>query len=87
MSRLSYRLAKALSNSRRTKWRPSTREEVLAKLLVKRAAAHRAGLKELEESLRQQIKWALPMRKGGEAGGDAVENGDEPSQNAVDDRL
>ena len=73
MSRLSYRLAKALSGSRRVKWRPTTREEVLAKLLVKRAAAHRAGLTELEESLRQQIKWALPIRKGDDDGGGGEE--------------
>jgi hypothetical protein len=87
MSRLSYRLSKALSDSRRTKWRPSTREEVLAKLLVKRAAAHRAGLKELEASLRQQIRWALPMRKGGEAEVGGLEEEDEPAQDAFDDRL
>ena len=62
MSRLSYRLSKAVARGR-SGWRPSTREEVLARLLVKRAAAHRAGLHELEARLRDQIAWSLPMRK------------------------
>lgn len=87
MSRMSYRLAKALSEGRSLKWRPSTREEVLARLLVKRAEARRAGLTELEESLRQQIKWALPMRRGGKRGGESLDGGDEPAEDPLDDRL
>lgn len=61
---LSFRLAKAVAAGRRTRWRPLTREQVLAKLLVKRAAAAQAGLIELELSLRDQISWALPIRNG-----------------------
>ena len=64
MSRLSYRLAKAVSDGREGRGRPSSREEVLSRLLVKRAVAHRAGLRDLEASLRGQIAWALPVRKG-----------------------
>ena len=86
MSRMSYHLAKALSGSRSVKWRPATREEVLAKLLVKRAAAHRAGLTELEESLRQQIKWALPIRRGDKPGEGGVDDGDD-GEAPLDDRL
>lgn len=81
MSKLSYRLAKALSDGRAARGRPGSREEVLARLLIKRATAHRAGLRELEAALRGQIAWALPVQKGGEvakAPSDAT---------ALDDRL
>lgn len=64
MSRLSYRLAKAAAAGRRLDWRPASREQVLARLLVKRAAAHQAGLDDLETALREQIAWSLPMRRG-----------------------
>jgi hypothetical protein len=64
MSNLSFRLHKAVSSGRRFHWRPESREEVLARLLVKRADAQRAGLDELEATLRQQIRWSLPMRRG-----------------------
>ena len=67
MSRLSYRLAKAVSDGREARGRPVSREEVLSRLLVKRAVAHRAGLKDLEAALRGQITWSLPVRKGEEA--------------------
>jgi hypothetical protein len=63
MPRLSYRLTKALSDGRKLRWRPQTREQILARLLVKRAEARQAGLDILERSLRQQIRWSLPMRK------------------------
>lgn len=66
MADMSFRLAKAVAAGRRTRWRPMTREEVLARLLVKRAAAHRAGLGKLESKLRDQISWALPIRRGEE---------------------
>jgi acyl-CoA hydrolase len=62
MSRLSSRLFKALSDGRSLKWRPASREQVLARLLVKRAEAQQAGLSDLEASLRRQIAWSLPMR-------------------------
>jgi len=64
MSRLSYRLAKAVSDGRAARGKPASREEVLSRLLVKRATAHRAGLRELEAALRDQIAWALPVRNG-----------------------
>lgn len=64
MANLSFGLAKAIAAGRRMRWRPVNREQVLARLLVKRAAAHRAGLDELEGSLREQISWSLPIRNG-----------------------
>ena len=67
MSRMSYRLAKAVSDGREARGRPLSREEVLSRLLVKRAVAHRAGLMDLEAALRGQITWALPVHKGDEA--------------------
>jgi hypothetical protein len=81
MSRLSFTLSKALASGRRAKGRPGSREEVLARLLMKRAAAKRAGLKKLEAQLREQIVWALPVHKPAD---DATERGDE---DIVDDRL
>ncbi len=81
MSSLSFRLAKALSDGRAARGRPGSREEVLARLLMKRATAHRAGLRDLEAALRGQIAWALPVRKGEE---DASPPLDAP---ALDDRL
>ena len=69
MSRLSIDLARAVASSRRSSWKPASREEVLARLLVKRAEAKQAGLFGLEESLREQITWSLPMRA---AGNDAI---------------
>jgi hypothetical protein len=81
MSRLSFTLSKALAGGRRAKGRPGSREEVLARLLMKRAAAKQAGLKDLEAQLRDQIVWSLPVRKPED---DAIEALDE---DAVDDRL
>lgn len=63
MSNLSFRLHKAVSSGRSIQWRPENREQVLARLLVKRAEAQRAGLDELEATLREQIRWSLPMRR------------------------
>nr|WP_295373865.1 hypothetical protein [uncultured Sphingosinicella sp.] len=83
MSSLSFRLAKALSDSRKIKWRPHNREQVLARLLVKRAEARQAGLTELETQLRQQIRWSLPMHHPDEAATDA---NDDDAQ-AVHDRI
>ncbi len=64
VSNLSFRLHKAISSGRKVRWRPESREEVLARLLKKRADAQQAGLDELEATLRQQIRWSLPMRSG-----------------------
>lgn len=75
MSRLSYHLSRAAASGRSHR-HPVSREQILARLLLKRAAAYRAGLRELEAKLRDQIAWSLPMRRGdgaatptGEGGG------------------
>ncbi len=60
MSRLSFQLAKALTDGRGP--RRLTRENILAALLRKRAEAQRAGYEREEAQLRQQILWALPIR-------------------------
>jgi uncharacterized protein (DUF2252 family) len=70
MTSLSSRFAKALSEGRKLRWRPETREQILARLLVKRAEAQQAGLDKLETSLRQQIRWSLPMHRVEEPGQD-----------------
>ena len=64
MSGFSHRLARAISGGRVAQGHPQTREEVLVRLLRKRAAAHCAGLTDLEASLRRQIAWSLPVRRG-----------------------
>ncbi|ODU21569.1 MAG: hypothetical protein ABS87_05540 [Sphingomonas sp. SCN 67-18] len=61
MSDLGFRLSQALSAGRVDRWKPDTRAEVLFRLLLKRAAAQRAGLVEQEAALRDQIRWSLPM--------------------------
>ena len=61
MSDLGFRLSQALSAGRVDRWKPDSRQEVLVRLLRKRAAAHRAGLIEQEAALRDQIRWSLPM--------------------------
>ena len=81
MSRLSFTLSKALAGGRRAGGRPGSREEVLARLLMKRAAAKRAGLKELEAQLREQIVWALPVHNPEDL---AIDPSDE---DAFDDRI
>jgi hypothetical protein len=81
--RLAARLAKALTDSRSLRWKPDSREQVLARLLVKRAEAKAAGLTKLEANLRQQIRWALPMHRLEDP---ATEPVDEPAA-AIHDRL
>lgn len=83
MSNLSHRLFRAVSGGRRLRWRPSNREQVLARLLVKRAEAKQAGLDDLEASLRDQIAWSLPMRRGED---DAM-TPDDDEASPLDDRL
>lgn len=78
MTSLSYRLAKALATGRSIRWRPVNREEVLARLLVKRAEAHQAGLGDLEARLRQQISWSLPIYRPGEEQGADISAVDAP---------
>ena len=74
MSWLSYKLSSALAKGRQS--RRLTREQILVDLLNKRAAARRAGLRDLERSLREQIRWALPLRR--EAGTDQTRELSEP---------
>jgi hypothetical protein len=77
---LSSRLSQALTSGRRIRWRPESREQILARLLVKRAEAQQAGLHDLEMALRKQIAWSLPVRRG------EVE-GESPDASALDHRL
>jgi hypothetical protein len=79
MTWLSYKLSTALSKGRRP--RQMTREQILVDLLNKRAAARRAGLSDLERKLREQIRWALPLRHGpeDESGPTGPEGGAEPN--------
>jgi len=67
MTWLSYKLSTALAKGRQP--RSVTREQILVDLLNKRAAAKRAGLADLERKLREQIRWALPLRRAWEDGG------------------
>jgi hypothetical protein len=61
VSRLSHTLARGVEARRTTSSHRRSREAVLSSLLAKRAAAHRAGLHQLEKQLRSQILWGLPM--------------------------
>jgi hypothetical protein len=61
MSKMSFHFAQALSAGRSRRPEPLTRESILAGLLQKRAAAARAGLRDLEDQLRSQIRWSLPV--------------------------
>jgi hypothetical protein len=61
MSKMSFHFAQALNAGRTRRAAPLTRESILAGLLQKRAAAARAGLSDLEDQLRSQIRWSLPV--------------------------
>lgn len=78
---LSSRLSQALASGRRIRWRPESREQILARLLVKRAEAEQAGLHDLEAALRKQIAWSLPVRRDGEVEGESSD------ASALDHRL
>jgi hypothetical protein len=67
MAPLSFMLSRALSGGRAGKGAPRSRAEILAALLRKRAEAHRQGLSEQEQRLREQIRWALPIHDPAEA--------------------
>ncbi len=60
MADLSFLLSRAVASGRAGA--PRNRETILAALLRKRAEAHRHGLEEQERRLREQIRWALPIR-------------------------
>lgn len=53
---------------------PSSRAQLLATLLRKRAAAHNAGAEELEAMLRDQIRWSLPVAENEPEDGRATLN-------------
>lgn len=61
MTMLSAQLSHLLAKGRAVR-PPDTRDTLLATLLRKRAAAHQTGADELEALLRDQIRWALPVR-------------------------
>jgi len=63
MADLSFKLSRALANGRAGKGAPKNRAEVLVALLRKRAEAHRQGLRDHEQKLREQIVWALPIEE------------------------
>ena len=63
MTDLSFTLARAVARGRRDRGVPKSREQILLGLLNKRAEAHRHGLREQERMLREQIRWALPVKE------------------------
>jgi hypothetical protein len=64
MTMLSVQFARTLQRGRAEPAPPPTRAGLLLTLLKKRAAAHNIGAEDLEAMLRDQIRWALPMRRG-----------------------
>jgi hypothetical protein len=77
-------LSSLISSGRARKGVPATRNEVLASLLRKRAAAWRSGLTELESRLRNQILWSLPVENpedrapANDPHGEDAEDGESP---------
>lgn len=65
MADLSFMLSRAVASGRAE--RPRNRESILAALLRKRAEAHRHGLDDQERRLREQLRWALPIRAAEQA--------------------
>ena len=61
MTDLSFQLSRALNKGRADRGVPKNRETILVGLLNKRAEAHRQGLVDQEQLLREQIRWALPV--------------------------
>ncbi len=60
MSLLQLRLSRAVERGRAEPAPPPTRQQVLYRLLTKRAVACRMGATELEAQLRDQILWSMP---------------------------
>lgn len=63
MTALSVKFSQALARGRRGPRVADSRESLLAALLRKRATAHRIGADDLEALLRDQIRWALPIKQ------------------------
>jgi hypothetical protein len=66
MTDLSFLLSRAVARGRANRGVPKSRQNILLGLLNKRAEAHRQGLHDQEQLLREQIRWALPMNEPGE---------------------
>jgi hypothetical protein len=66
MSDLSFMLSRAVARGRAEKGVPRSRAQILVSLLRKRAEAHRRGLLDHEQKLRDQITWSLPIQDGEE---------------------
>ncbi|HYN46441.1 MAG TPA: hypothetical protein VES64_07095 [Allosphingosinicella sp.] len=64
MAKLSFMLSRALARGRADKGVPTSRAAILVALLRKRAEAHRLGLSDHEQRLRDQITWSLPIQDG-----------------------
>lgn len=64
MAHLSFMLSRALARGRADKGVPRSRAAILLALLRKRAEAHRQGLHDHEQRLRDQITWSLPIQDG-----------------------
>ena len=75
VSDLSFLLSRALARGRGARRTPWSRAEILAALLRKRAEAHRQGLHDQEEKLREQIKWALPIHPAEEPAAEPADGG------------
>ena len=61
MTDLSFLLSRAVDKGRASRGVPMNRQAILVGLLNKRAEAHRQGLRDQEQLLREQIRWALPV--------------------------
>ena len=64
MSDLSFMLSRAVARGRTERGVPRSRAQILVSLLRKRAEAHRRGLRDHEQRLRDQITWSLPIQDG-----------------------
>jgi hypothetical protein len=64
MTDLSFKLSRALARGLADQGVPRTRAQILLGLLRKRAEAHRLGLTDHEQKLRDQITWSLPIEDG-----------------------
>jgi len=66
VSNLSFMLSRAITRGRAATGLPRNRAQILVSLLRKRAEAHRRGLHDHEQKLRDQITWSLPIQDGEE---------------------
>ena len=66
MAKRAKELSALISEGRARRGVPTSRSEVLAALLRKRAAAWQGGMEELEAKLRNQILWSLPVERPGD---------------------